>query len=280
MKNLSLRILVLAVLAGFFSCNTQLGEPVVQTSLPRITQMPDLPQPLKIIDWKKKTLQFDSLVFNFNSTASYGPLIWLDSSKRNIDQVTFGLYTVMGDVRQGPKHNNGEFHEALTSMNSLISAGLMGIDKTSQHGYNFVKMVQNYFNSDTKWNIVMNNTNPAVALAGGGYGRDWWYDVYPNVLYYGVAALNPNVDNTDVIRRKVADQFYKADSVLNGNYDYSYFDYAQMKGMRNNIPFQQDVAGGHAWILYSAYQKFGDARYLKGAKSATEALLRQKESRF
>jgi hypothetical protein len=280
MKMMTFRILVLVFLAGLFSCNTYLGKPVVQTSLQRITQMPDLPRPLKIIDWKKKSLQFDSLVFNFNSTASSGPLIWLDSSKRNIDQVTFGLYTVMGDVRQGPKHNNGEFHEALTSMNSLISAGLMGIDKTNQHGFNFVKMVQNYFNSDTKWNIVMNNTNPAVAMAGGGYARDWWYDVYPNVLYYGVAALNPNVDNTDFIRRKVADQFYRADSVLNGNYDYSYFNYAQMKGMRNNIPFQQDVAGGHAWVLYSAYQKFGDARYLKGAKSATEALLRQKESRF
>lgn len=273
-------ISAITLLAGLSSCSSQIGYPVVQTSLPRINQMPDLPQPLKIIDWKKKTQQFDSLVFNFDNKAAYGPLIWLDSSRRNIDQVTFGLYTVIGDVRQGPKKNNGEFHEALTSMNSLISAGLNGIDKTNQHGFNFVKMVQNYFNSDTKWNIVMNNTNPAVALAGGGYGRDWWYDVYPNVLYYGVAALNPNVKNTESIQRQVAEQFCKADSVLNGNYNYSYFDYAKMKGFRNNIPLQQDVAGGHAWVLYSAYHKFGDKRYLNRAKSATEALLSQKESRF
>ena len=280
MKNGNLILLALALLAGLYSCNSQIGNPVTQTSLPRIDQMPALPQPLKIIDWKKKTQQFDSLVFNFNSTASYGPLIWLDSSRRNIDQVTFGLYTVVGDVRQGPKKNNGEFHEALTSMNSLISAGLNGIDKTNQHGFNFVKMVQNYFNTDTKWNIVMNNTNPTVALAGGGYGRDWWYDVYPNVLYYGVAAINPNVENTKAIQHTIAEQFCKADSVLNGNYDYSYFDYGQMKGFKNNIPLQQDVAGGHAWVLYSAYHKFGDKRYLKGAKRATEALLSQKESRF
>ncbi|NVO09924.1 MAG: hypothetical protein HXX16_08195 [Bacteroidales bacterium] len=268
------------MISGLYACNPQNGEPVVQTSLPRIDQMPDVPQPLKIIDWKKKTMQFDSLVFNFNSHASYGSLIWLDSSKRNIDQVTFGLYTVIGDVRQGSKKNNGEFHEALTSLNSLVSAGLMGIDKTNQNGFNYVKMVQNYFNSDTKWNIVMNNTNPSVAMAGGGYGRDWWYDVYPNVLYYGVAALFPDVKNTECIQRTVAEQFCKADSALNGNYDYSYFDYSQMKGMRSNIPFQQDAAGGHAWVLYSAYQKFGDKRYLNHAKSATEALLSQKESRF
>ena len=280
MKQMTYKILALALLAGLFSCSTQLGEPVVQTSLPRIELMPDLPQPLKIIDWKKKTLQFDSLAYNFNPNDAYEPLIWLDSSSRNIDQVTYGLYTVIGDVRQGPGNNNGEFHEALTTYNSLISAGLMGIDKTSQQGFNFAKMSQNYFNSATNWNIVMNNTNPEVAMAGGGYGRDWWYDVYPNVLYYGVAALFPDVENTEFIQRKVADQFYKADSVLNGNYDYSYFDYAQMKGMINHIPLQQDIAGGHAWILYSAYYKFGDKRYLEGAKSATEALLSQTESRF
>jgi hypothetical protein len=273
-------IITLTLLAGLYSCNPQTGIAVAQTSLPRIDQMPDMPQPLKIIDWKKKSLQFDSLVFNFNNQASYGSLIWLDSSGRNIDQVTFGLYTVIGDVRQGPKNNNGEFHEALTSLNSLVSAGLMGIDKTNQHGFNYVKMAQNYFNSDNKWNIVMNNTNPDVAMAGGGYGRDWWYDVYPNVLYYGVAALFPDVENTEFIQHKVAEQFYKADSVLNGNYDYSYFDYAQMKGMRNQIPLQQDAAGGQAWVLYSAFRKFGDERYLKGAKSATQALVSQKESRF
>lgn len=275
-----LYILLIAACFIAVSCKTDNGIPVAQTSIDRIDQMPDLPQPLKIIDWKQKAMQFDSLVFDFNNTATYGPLIWLDSSKRNIDQVTFGLYTVIGDVRQGPGKNNGEFHEALTTMNSLVSAGLLGIDKTSQHGYNFVKMSQNYFNSDTKWNIVMNNTNPEVAMAGGGYGRDWWYDVYPNVLYYGVAALYPNVENTENIQRTVAEQFYKADSTLQGNYDYSYFDYAKMKGMRNHIPWQQDVAGGHAYVLYSAYQKFNDERYLNGAKSATEALVNQKESRF
>ena len=273
-------ILTLSIALAIYSCKTNTGVSVVQTPIARVEQMPDFPQPFKIIDWKQKALQFDSLVFNFSNTSGGGPFIWLDSARRNFDQVTYGLYTVIGDVRQGPDKNNGEFHEALTAYNSLISAGLLGIDKTSQQGYNYVKMAQNYFNSDTKWNIVMNNTNPAVAMAGGGYGRDWWYDVYPNVLYYGVAALYPDVENTEMIQRSVADQFYKADSTLQGNYNYSYFDYAQMKGMINNVPQQQDIAGGHAWVLYSAYQKFGDDRYLKGAKSATEALLNQKESRF
>ena len=279
MKKYTSVFLFLAVLAVTTACKLQTGEAVTQVSIARIDQMPALPQPLKIIDWKQKALQFDSLAFKFDNTASYGPLIWLDSARRNIDQVTFGQYTVIGDVRQGPGRNV-EFHEALTTLNSLVSAGLVGIDKTSQNGYNFVKMSQNYFNSTNKWNIVMNNTNPEVAHLGGGYGRDWWYDVYPNVLYYGVAALFPDVENTVNIQHSVAEQFFKADSVLAGNYDYSFFDYAQMKGMRNNVPWQQDAAGGHAYVLYSAYQKFGDKRYLKGAMSATEALVNQKASRF
>lgn len=280
MKKGTITILLIAVLAASHSCSTQTGVTVSQASVLRIDQMPNMPQPLNIIDWKKKALQFDSLVFDFNSKSSTGPLIWLDSSRHNIDQVTFGLYTVIGDVRQGPQHNNGEFHEALTSLNALLSAGLSGIDKTSQHGFNFVKMAQNYFNSDNNWNIVMNNTNPGVAKLGGGYGRDWWYDVFPNILFYGVAAIYPDVENTEYIQHSIAEQFYKADSVLNGNYDYSYFDYSLMKGMQNQVPLQQDAAGGHAWVLLSAYYKFGDVRYLQGAKNATRALTNQKESRF
>ena len=280
MKKISFIILLLTLLAVLYSCSPQTWEPVTQISLPRIDQMSELPQPLKIIDWKKKAIRFDSLVFNFKNNALYGSLIWLDSARRNFDQVTFGLYTVIGDARQGPKNNNGEFHEALTSLNSLLSAGLMKIDKTRQNGFNYVKMAQNYFNRDNHWNIVMNNTNSSVAMLGGGYGRDWWYDVYPNVLYYGVSALFPDVENTKFIQHSIAEQFFKADSVLNGNYDYSYFDYSRMKGMRNNIPWQQDAAGGHAWVLYSAYWKFGDKRYLQGAESAIQALVNQKESRF
>ena len=61
-----------------------------------------------------------------------------------------------------PEANGGEFHESLTSLAAILGGGLNGIDKTNQNGYNFVKMVQDYFNSDNGWNIVMNNTNPDV----------------------------------------------------------------------------------------------------------------------
>lgn len=269
----------------FFLCvsctsNIDLGTPVEQVTINRIDSMPDIPVTYQMLDWKKKARDFDKFVFDWENTSKVGPLIWLDNARRNIDQPTFGLYTAVKDIRQGKNVNNGEFHESLNSLAAILGAGLVGIDKTNQDGYNYVKMAQNYFNSDTGWNIVMNNTTSSVGSKGGGYGRDWWYDVLPNALYYAVCDVFPGVDGAESIQKSIAEQFTKADSVLNGNYDYSYFDYGKMRGGINHIPFQQDVAGRHAYVLLCAYRKFGDVRYLNHSKSAIEALLSQKESRF
>lgn len=279
MKHKSLLVLASVALAAC-SGTADLGAPVEQVAIGRVNLMPDMPESYQMIDWKQKARDFDRFVFDWNNSSEVGPLIWLDNARRNVDQETFGLYTAVKDIRQGKDANNGEFHESLNSLAAILGAGLVGIDKTDQDGYNYVKMVQNYFNSDTGWNIVMNNTTSSVGSKGGGYGRDWWYDVLPNALYYAVCDVFPHVEGAEEIQKSIAEQFVKADSVLNGNYDYSYFDYGQMKGGVNHIPLQQDAAGGHAYVLLCAYRKFGDNRYLQHAKSAVEALLSQKESRF
>lgn len=279
MKHKSLLVLASVALAAC-SGTADLGAPVEQVAIERVNLMPDMPESYQMIDWKQKARDFDRFVFDWNNSSEVGPLIWLDNARRNVDQETFGLYTAVKDIRQGKDANNGEFHESLNSLAAILGAGLVGIDKTNQDGYNYVKMVQNYFNSDTGWNIVMNNTTSSVESKGGGYGRDWWYDVLPNALYYAVCDVFPHVEGAEEIQKSIAEQFVKADSVLNGNYDYSYFDYGQMKGGVNHIPLQQDAAGGHAYVLLCAYRKFGDNRYLQHAKSAVEALLSQKESRF
>lgn len=267
-------------MAFLSSCTLDKQAGVSQSEIGRVNNMPDFPQPYKMLNWEEKAKTFDKVIFDLNAKGDYLPMVWFDNGRKNINQKTFGIYTVIGDVRQGPQVNNGEFHEAINSMGALLGAGLVGIDKTNQDNNNYVKMVQNYFNSATSWNIMMNNTCPEVAKLGGGYGRDWWYDVYPNVLYYGVCQLFPDVENADEIQHSIADQFYKADSVLNGNYAYSYFDYGSMEGKNNNIPPQQDAAAGHAYVLLCAYHKFNDPKYLEGSESAIEALLSQKESRY
>ena len=240
-------ITFLAIALFLVSCKTEtskfeLAKPIQQIQLERVANMPNMPKPFKIIDFKNLAKGFDSLVFDKTQTGKYWPLIWEDNSRKNFDQKTFGIYTAMGDLRQGTAHNNGIFHESLASIGSVFGASLVGIDKSNQNGENYVAMLKNYFNSDTKWNIVMNNTSPEVALLGGGYARDWWYDVYPNVLFYGVANFYPEEKDYTMIMHSVADKFYKADSVMAGNYAHSYFDYATLEPKDNWICKQQDAA--------------------------------------
>ncbi len=276
-------IISLFILVGFNSCKSSkpyIENPITQIKINRIDSMPNLPTPFKVMDFKEMAIKYDSLVFDDTQTGDYWPLIWSDNSRKNFDQETFGIYTAMGDLRQGKDHYDGVFHESLATIGSVFGASLVGIDKSNQNGKNYVSMLKNYFNSDTKWNIIMNNTCPEVAQLGGGYGRDWWYDVYPNMLFYGVADKYPNEKDFEMIQRSIADKFFEADSVMAGNYNYSYFDYAALEPKNNWICKQQDVAAGHAYVLYSAYQKFNDHKYLQGAKSSLEALLNQESNQF
>ncbi|MCC6289939.1 MAG: hypothetical protein IT249_18835 [Chitinophagaceae bacterium] len=231
--------------------------------------MPDMPQPFGIIDFNQLAKNFDKTVYDFNAKGKYWPVIWTDSSRKNFNQVVIGLYTAMGDGRQG-KNNKGMFHESLNTMGAVLGASLVGINKSKQQ-YNYVGMLKNYFNRETGWNIMMNNTCPEVAALGGGYGRDWWYDVYPNLLFYAIYDLYPGEKDFDWIARSIADKFYSADSVLKGNYNYTYFNYATLQPHKTEICIQPDAAAGHAWVLYAAYKKFGDKKYLEGALRALTA---------
>lgn len=262
-------------LISFFTA-AALAAQVPQKSIPRVDQMPDMPAHFEIIDYHKMAHNFNTTVFDFNAGGKFWPLVWIDKSHKNIPQDVVGIYTAIGDVRQGPNNNNGMFHEALANMGATLGATLVGIDKTNDRGRNYVAMLGNYYNSETGWNIMMNNTCPEVALLGGGYGRDWWYDVYPNLLFYAIYDKYPKHPGFEKMARSIADKFYGADAILKGNYDYSFFDYGKMQPMKNNICTQPDAAAGHAWVLYAAYKKFGDKKYLDGALSALSALESQK----
>lgn len=255
------------------------GAQVTQKSIPRIDKMPFHPKPYKYRDWKKTATEFDKYAFDFSQKGDYLPLVWLDGMKRNFPDTTFGIYTALGDIRMGAKVNNGENHEALGALGAVLGATMIGLDKSNQNGRNYVRMLRNYFNKDNGWNVIQNFTNKGAHI-GGGYGNDFWYEVHNNVLFYSVADKYKSEKDFDEILRTIADQFYKSDSVMGRSYSYSYFDFKEMKGHVNHIPTQEDVAGGYAFILYSAYQKFGNEKYLRAAKNALNVLYNQKENRF
>ena len=247
-----------------------LGIPVSQITLGRVEAMPRIPDTYAMLDWHQKALSYDAYVFDWNRSDAVGPLIWLDQTHRNGCGDGFGLYTTLGDARQGPAKPSG--HEAINTIAAVMGGGLVGIDKTSQDGYNYAKMVQNYFARDNDWMIMLNGT--------GGFAKDWWYNILPNLLYYGVCDLFPNVDGARDIQRSIADQFVKADDTLGDDYAWSFFNYGTQQPGKTGIPAQQDAAGGHAWVLLNAYRLFGDQTYLEHARHALDVLNSQTESRF
>jgi len=271
-------------ITAFFSCKVKQilpfdAKPVAQINLSRVDKMPFHPKPYKYRDWKKTAIDFDDYIFDFNQRGKNLPFVWLDGMKRNFPDTTFGIFTALGDIRMGAAVNNGENHEALGALGAVLGATMVGIDKSDQKGRNFVRMLRNYFNKDNGWNIIQNFTNKGAHI-GGGYCNDFWYEVHNNVLFYSVADKYNDEKEFDGILKTIADQFYKSDSVMGNNYSYSYFDFKEMKGYVNHIPTQEDVAGGYAFILYSAYKKFGDEKYLRAAKNALNVLYNQKENRF
>jgi len=271
-------------ITAFFSCKVKQILPfdakaVAQIYLSRVDKMPFHPKPYKYRDWKKTAIDFDDYIFDFNQRGKNLPFVWLDGMKRNFPDTTFGIFTALGDIRMGAAVNNGENHEALGALGAVLGATMVGIDKSDQKGRNFVRMLRNYFNKDNGWNIIQNFTNKGAHI-GGGYCNDFWYEVHNNVLFYSVADKYNDEKEFDGILKTIADQFYKSDSVMGNNYSYSYFDFKEMKGYVNHIPTQEDVAGGYAFILYSAYKKFGDEKYLRAAKNALNVLYNQKENRF
>ncbi len=272
----------LLALISFLACKTTQfvpsAQPVAQVKVQRIDAMPNLPKPYKLKDWRQTALDFDQYAFDFSAKGQYLPLIWLDSTGHNFDQTTFGIYTAIGDVREGPNVNQGQNHEALGAQGAVLGATLVGIDKSKQNGRNYVGMLRNYFNKDSGWNIVQNFTNKSAHI-GGGYGNDYWYDVFNNVLFYAVGNYYPKEEGFEDIMRTIAEQFYKSDSILGNSYSYSFFDFKNMQPGKNHIPTQEDVAAGYSFILYSAYQKFGDEKYLRAAKHALQILEGQKENR-
>ena len=246
----------------------EFGNAVNQQSINRVKSMPRIPDTYKMLDWRQKALDYDAYVFDWNAVDDARPLIWLDESRPA--QIGFGLKTTVGDVRQGKAHQSS--HEAINTMAAVLSGGLMGIDKTSQDGYNYVQMLQKYFASGIQWNIMVNGTS--------GYAKDWWYNVLPNVLYWGVCDVFPGVEGQEEIQRSIADQFARADEAMGENYSWSWFNYYAMKGETGGVPRQEDAAAGHAYVLLNAYRHFGDENYLVRAKNAVAAIDRLTESRF
>ena len=91
-------------------------KPIAQKTISRVDSMPLMPKPFKILDFKGLAQAYDRIVYDSTQTGEYWPLIWKDGSRKNFDQETYGIYTAIGDTRQGPENHEGLFHESLNTI--------------------------------------------------------------------------------------------------------------------------------------------------------------------
>ncbi len=249
----------------FCSARTQTG----QVAVPRIETMPNLPTPYNLRNWKKVALQYDSFVYDVNKTGQYLPLVNMGASGLNYPQNK----TIVMRSYVGTNSPNGS--EAVNVLPSLVGATLSGIDKSNEFGQNWLVMSQDFFNKANGENIYLNN-------AGSNSGSDWWYDVMPNIFFYQLYNLYPNLNaqagsNADYQFTAIANRFSDAVKAMGANdapwtipnMNYRAWNFKTMKGNATGV-HEPEAAGSMAWVLYNAYKKTGNKNYLKSAEGAME----------
>src|SRR3954468_22698544 len=261
---LNIRLFIAAALC---ICSSALAvvAPTTQLSIGRVELMPNQPAPFKLKDFKSVARGYDKLVFNFEKTGEYTPLIWWDDSKVNMPIRGFGMFSYIGK-NQKPGTTD---HEAITTLGALLGATVAGIDKSAGE-HNFVEMAQQYFNSADGENVVTNNI-------GHKTGDTYWYETFPQILFNCIADRYPNTPRFEQIIRTSADRWYDAYAALSKmpgglNFDHTAFSLSKMQPIDNGKWHEPDGAAGIAWIEYCAYRKFGDKKYLDAASALTSYL--------
>ena len=237
-----------------------------QINVNRVEQMPNLPSPYLMRDWKKVSLGYDSLVFDLNRTGQYLPLIWINTNTTNYpNHNSFGLHTVVGT----PYPSNAE---AINVLPAVISASLVGIDKSNQNGHNWVLGCEEWFNRRPEENVYLNGPSTQS-------GDDWWYSMMPNVFFYQLYDLYPGTGDFSYQLTSVADQWLKAVETMGGSaapwkkasMNYRGWYLSTMTPYTSGVR-EPESAGSIAWILYNAFIETGDLRYRRGAEWALEFL--------
>ncbi len=237
-----------------------------QIQISRIEMMPNLPSPYHMRNWKEVALRYDSLVFDATRAGQYLPVVFFSTGTVNYPQhQSFGLHTYVGT--HAPSSG-----EAINVLPAVISASLIGVDKRTHYGKDWVLMCEEYFNRRPGENVYLNHP---VASSGS----DWWYETMPNVFFYQLYDLYGSVGDFDYQFRTVAEQWYRAVVALGGSatpwqlptMNYRAWSFSTMTPNANGVP-QPEAAGAIAWILYHAFVKTGDIRYRMGAEWAMEFL--------
>lgn len=218
--------------------------------IPRVERMPDGPQPFAMRDWSQVTRDYVNFVFDFEKRGEHLPLVgWLDAGRT---MLSFPSYV------GGPKEP-----EAVNYLAAVVSGSLVGLDMRKHRGHDWVRLGTNFFNA--KEGVFVNRPR-------GGTGGSFWYDVFPNVLFYQLNDLCPGDAACDQQARSVALKWHEACVALGGktdplalpNFDHTGLNLKTMQPVEMGR-IEPEGAAGIAWFEYMAWLKFKDPRFLTAA---------------
>ena len=255
------------ILLSLFIFPLIISAQVAQINVPRVESMPNEPSPYNLRNWKNVAMKYDSFVYDVNKTGQYLPIVSIKNNGNNYPQNKFfSMQTYVGS-------NSTTNNEGINSLPSIVGASLVGIDKSNQYGQNWVLMSQDFFNKKNGENLYLNGTN-----SGSGY--DWWYDMMPNVFFYQIADLYPNIGGEkDLQFKAIADKMLAAVKAMGAketpwtkpNMNYRAWNFKTMQPLVEGVK-EPEAAGAFAWLLYNAYLKTGNKEYLRCAELSLEFL--------
>lgn len=238
-----------------------------QKQISALSLMPDLPHPLEIRDWAQVARQFDELVFDFNSQGLYLPLIQWDKAWPNVCLDSFFLPSYVGDYRQKVGSQ-----EALTTLGAVLGASLVGVDKSRQEDQNWVLSQNQYFNRGQGENRILNRTR--VSARGEPPS---WYDLFPAMLFFMLVDQYPQTAALKTPLCTAGESLSMAEMMRATALSYL----SELEKWDDQwIEKEPDVLGGVAWLLYMAFQKFGEDEFLKGALQCLERLSAWEQNPF
>jgi len=247
--------------------DVQAVEPCPQVRVGRIEQMPNMPKPFRMRDWKQVARDYDTLVFDRSARGRFLPLIWEDRTHVTSDLDGFGLYTVAGDPRQGPAVNPGQ-HEAVNCLAAVVGASLVGIDKRKQDGRDYVRMCERYFSPKDRGGLDLFGNTASLSPGTGSM----WYLLFPNMLAFFLADCYPDHGRLEEYMRRSADTIAELVPALEKGQWYTGYDFVRHEPVFNGRWREGDAIAGVAWIEYMAWARFGERKYLEAARGAMDAL--------
>jgi hypothetical protein len=223
-----------------------------QVIINRVDLMPDLPSPYEMRDWKDVARKYDDLV--------YSTFVKTKSTSINYP----GLQPILLESYIGGNDNSAE---AINIIPSIVGATLVGKDKST-----WAQKTKDFFNKANQQNIYLNTYSSFS-------GNDWWYDVMPNVFFYQMYTQYSLDNDFQNQFTTIADRWLDAVHHMGGasapwttpNMNYRAWNLATMTGNADGV-LEPESAGSIGWLLYHAYSKTGDKKYLDGAQMALEFL--------